>query len=99
VSDSSFDAFTRHASLISLGAAGMAAAAHPFAAAGKKKGKNRKKGDVNKLCKTQVEPCISIWMDTCGSDPLCQLTTQRCCQFFGTCDTTGFWTCLLGAAG
>jgi hypothetical protein len=94
---SSFDALTRRTSLMSLGAAGVTALARPFAADAKKKRKNHKKGDINKLCKTQVEPCISFQIDACGDNPSCKVNLHRCCQFFATCDPTGFWTCLIDA--
>lgn len=80
----SFDAWTRRASLIAAGAAGLATLAIPIAGAAKKKNK-KKKGDVNKLCKTQIAPCEAFF-----NDP----DRDACCAFWGTCDIAGFFDCL-----
>jgi hypothetical protein len=92
-------ALTRRASLMTLGTAGVTALAGPFAGKAKNKKKHKhKSGDVNKLCKTQVDPCISTLTPGCD-DAFCVVTIRRCCQFFGTCDVTGFITCVAEASG
>lgn len=90
-------ALTRRTALMMLGAAGMTALTRPLAASAKKQHK-KKNGDVNKLCKRQVDPCISTFTPACD-DPFCVVTFRRCCQFFGTCNVTGFITCVAEAAG
>jgi hypothetical protein len=80
----SFDAFTRRASLVAAGVAGLTAFANPIAADGKKK-KRKKNGDVNKLCKPQVAQCEAAF-DLPNA--------QACCAILGTCDIAGFFDCL-----
>jgi hypothetical protein len=91
-----FDALTRRASLVAVGGAGLTALTlSDPAPAKKKKKKNKKKGDVNKLCKTQVQVCVDALTQECGEpvNPICQAIIDQCCPKFGTCDFTGFFTC------
>jgi hypothetical protein len=67
------------------------------AEAKKKRPKNAKRGDVNKLCKAQVRGCIDILTPTCAGNTdveACVALVQRCCPELGTCDVAGFFTCL-----
>jgi hypothetical protein len=91
-----FDALTRRASLISAGAAGFAALAHPIAADGKKK-KRKKKGDVNKLCKQEVNDCVTVLTAAC-EDAMCVAAVQLCCPELATCDFTGLVACIQAAS-
>jgi hypothetical protein len=92
MNDVTFEALTRRASLLILGAAGAAALASPIAV----DAKNKTKKKARKKCKKQVAPCITILTETnCGGgDPDCIAQIQQCCQLVGTCDFTGFAACL-----
>jgi hypothetical protein len=89
----SFDALTRRASLISMGAAGLVAFAQPDAAKSKKKHK-KKKGDVNKLCKEEVSDCLAVLTAVC-EDAACVAVVQLCCPKLATCDFAGHLNCVL----
>jgi hypothetical protein len=90
-------ALTRRASLTTLGAGGMAALARPFAAEARKTHKHKKKGDVNTLCKTQVEPCIAVFTEALPDPtPEDQGRIQRCCPFLGNCDVMSHIACMYG---
>ena len=82
---------TRRASLISLGVAGLGATMSPLAT----KGKNKKKPDVNKLCKPQVDQCKASFSVLCGGagDPDC-VAVLGCCESLATCEFTSFVVCL-----
>jgi hypothetical protein len=67
--------------------------AGPLAIDAKKK-KHKKKGDVNKLCKTQVVQCVDLLSVTCAGDPDCLNTVQTCCPVLGTCNIGGFFACI-----
>jgi hypothetical protein len=97
-----FDSLTRRASLATLGVAGMVALAHPFTAGAKKnRKKKRNKGDVNKLCKQQVDQCLeSSALFGCEEDDLeCQALFETCSPEMGQCDFDGFFVCLIDVCG
>jgi hypothetical protein len=89
VKDRSFDTLTRRATIMALGAAGLGGLAASVAAAKKK----RKRGDVNKLCKTQIEPCALTLTGQCGEDPACIEAMTACCAILGTCNFTEMFAC------
>jgi hypothetical protein len=103
----SFNSLTRQAaaglsprrSLLTLGAAGLAAGfATPFAAdaknkKGKKKSKNKRQCRTEDLCAPQVGPCTDFLTILCNGDPSC-LDSLACCSELGTCDVGGFLACL-----
>ena len=98
--DGSFDALTRRASLLSLGAAVLAAAlASPFTADAKKKGgknKNKKKKCPD-LCTPQVAQCTTAITTLCAGEPTC-LDSALCCPSLASCDFSGFFACLVASA-
>jgi hypothetical protein len=85
----SFNALTRRATVMTLGAAGLGGLAAAIADAKSKK----KKGDVNKLCKTQIEPCELTLTGQCGEDPECIEAMTACCAILGTCNFTEMFAC------
>jgi len=105
--------FSRRTTLMTLGAAGLAALVGPFAA-NAKKGKKKKKNQnttvvpapaplecppapVNR-CPAQAESCTAILAGQCGGDPSC--TDQgACCSFLETCDASSYWACLVTSSG
>lgn len=95
-----FDAMTRRASLLTLGAAGLATLGslwRPLAAGARKRnGKKAKKENkkFDQRCKKQVGPCESVLTANCNGDPGC-LRGVPCCSFFGKCDGVGFVTCVI----
>lgn len=95
-----FDALTRRASLLTLGSAGLAALTLPRTAAAKKnrKNRNKEKGDVNKLCKSQVGQCETFVTALCEdiNDPEC-VAVLACCAPLASCDFNGFIACLEAA--
>ena len=112
----SFDALTRTSagvsrrhSVMTLGAAGLAALlAVPIAAEAKHKGGKKKKkqkpappppvspapAPAPDLCAAQVEECSALLSNICGGIPECQDTVD-CCSFFGTCEAGAFLTCFV----
>lgn len=86
-----FDALTRRASLLALGAAGLASLGFPGAASARKK---RKKGDVNALYKPQVSQCLAFFIPQCGATASCLARFNLCCPRLGTCNFSGFNDCL-----
>lgn len=86
-----FDALTRRASLLTLGAAGLASLGTPGVASARKK---RKKGDVNALCKQQVSQCLAFFIPLCGATASCLARFNLCCPQLGTCNFSGFNDCL-----
>jgi hypothetical protein len=86
----SFDALTRRASLVALGAAGIAALGQTDRISAKKK------RDVNQLCKRQVSQCLDFYLPRC-EDGSCLARFDRCCPQFGTCNFFGFYDCLRDA--
>jgi hypothetical protein len=114
----SFDILTRNAAggvsrrrtLLTLGAAGLAALVGPFAA-NAKKGKKKKKKNSNtndvpaplecppppvNRCPAQADSCTTILGSQCGGDPSCT-DTVACCSLLETCDASSFWACLATA--
>ncbi len=90
----SFDGFTRRASLVSLGAAGMAVLASPVTAAAKNK--KKKKGDVNKRRKQQAADWLALIQAECP-DPACLIAFGACAEPLKSCNFSGFITCFSGA--
>jgi hypothetical protein len=96
---SRFDRMTRRASLMTLGAAGLAgftALARPVAADAKKKHK-KKKADVNKLCKKQPGAWTSYLLTNGDGTPAQRQALNACGSKLGTCDFSGFWSCYVTA--
>lgn len=91
-----FTALTRRASLLTLGAVGLASLAPTNAIHAKKKRrkKKRKNGDIFKFCKKQVGQCLDFFLPSCEDDLICQATVETCCPEVGQCDFTGFILCL-----
>lgn len=89
LSRTSMTRLSRRASLVTLGAASLSSAIPPLAARDKKK----KKSDVNKRCKPQVDQCEAIFNIFCNGNLEC-LAGIRCCESLSTCDFNGFATCL-----
>jgi hypothetical protein len=87
-----FHTLARRGSLVSVGAAGLAALAKPITAGGKKKNK-KKKGDVNTLCKQEVNDCLVTLTAACEDAP-CVAAVQLCCPKLATCDFTGLINCI-----
>lgn len=106
------DALSRHAagisrrgSLLSLGAAGMAALAHSVAGEAKNKNKKKSGKKDRKKCKNktsqqeadrcleQVQPCADFITALCAGDPEC-LGQTSCCAFLGSCEAFTFLTCI-----
>ncbi len=85
---------TRRASLATLGAAGLGATAHPLAAGAK----GKKKGDVNKRCKQQVDPCKAAITQQCGNDPQCLAAGPACCESLKNCAFSDFAVCIIAAS-
>ncbi len=107
MSEQPFDALThsavgdisRRASLLAIGATGLATLLSGSLTATAKKNKNKKKKDKNKAqqraeqeCAEQVAQCQSI-LASIGGIPVNQLT---CCNFLGTCDFPQFSLCFFG---
>ena len=107
MSEQPFDALTRRAvgdvsrraSLLAIGATGLAAMLGGSLTATAKKHKNKKKKDKKKdqqraeqECEEQVAQCQSI-LSSIGGIPVNQLT---CCEFLGTCDFPQFSLCFFG---
>lgn len=87
----SFDALTRRASLLSLGAAGVRALAGPLVADAKK---NKIKKKARQKCQNQAGQCLAFLSVSCGTDTSCVESAQQCCPLIGTCDFAGFVACL-----
>jgi hypothetical protein len=108
MSEQPFDALTRRAlgdvsrraSLLVIGATGLAALLSGSLTAAAKKHKHKKKKNKQKgqqqaeqECEAQVAQCQSI-LNSIGGIPVNQLT---CCEFLGTCDFPSFSLCFFGA--
>jgi hypothetical protein len=99
MNDRSFDRLTRRAargvsrraSLLALGAAGLAGA---FAGA-RVETANAKHS--KNPCKKQTDQCVSVFTPGCAGDPDCLATLDRCCPIIGRCDFNGFFDCVEAA--
>src|SRR5215218_2088609 len=94
MSQAIFDGLTRRAALLTLGAAGLAGLRGSTATEAEDRQRNRKKCNVNKLCKRQVEQCIDVLKPTCDGGPECEAIVEFCCPSFGSCDPAGFIDCI-----
>jgi hypothetical protein len=83
----SFDTITRRASLISLGAVGLAT----FAADAKKKKSASKK--AKQKCQKQAGQCMATFASL-TDDPSALAQVKGCCALAGNCDIVGFYYCL-----
>jgi hypothetical protein len=104
MSEQPFDALTRRAvgevsrraSLLAIGATGLAAmlggSLTATAKKNKKKDKNKAQQRAEQECEEQVAQCQSI-LTSIGGIPVNQLT---CCAFLGTCDFPQFSLCFFG---
>jgi hypothetical protein len=98
MNDLSFEALTRRASLLTLGAAGLAGLAGPIAADARKKGKGKDK------CKKQVGTCQEGLADLClvafGADSVeaCLDAFGPCCEFLKGCNTAQAFACAVEVA-
>jgi len=88
-------AVSRRASLVTLSAAGLAAGFAGSRTAGAKKSSSKK---AKKKCKKQVGQCTTYVTAACaGQEPSC-LDLLACCTPLGSCNVTGFFTCLVTPA-
>lgn len=117
MNEQSFDTFTRRtvgvvsarASLLALGAAGLAALTGPFTADARKNKKRNKKCKKDKKacrndladctaeaeqCTAQVEQCTIFLTAFCFGEPNC-LDSVPCCSILERCDFSGFFACLV----
>ena len=113
----SFETWIRHAAagdsrrrtLMSLGAAGLAAVlgGSLTTEAKRKGGKKRKKQSPPPpqtsspppppdRCAPQVEECTTVVTNLCNGQPTC-LDAPACCSFLATCNASGFLSCFLSA--
>jgi hypothetical protein len=104
MNDLSFDALARHAagrvsrraSLMTVGAAGVATLVRPLSSEAKKKGKSAGKKAKQK-CQKQTGQCTTFLNPICAGDPTCLAKAQECCGFAGSCDVNGFFDCVFAA--
>jgi hypothetical protein len=89
MNNATFDALSRRASLVTLGAAGLAALADPVVA----DAKNTAKKKARKKCQQQVGQCTAFLAEQCDGDPSC-LAVTACCPSLGNCDVAAFFACL-----
>ena len=99
---------SRRASLRILGGAPLAAALMGSSVVGAKKsgkrGKRAKKKPQPKTqqqCLAQVGQCRAYFTGACGSSPdpgACEARNGPCCEFLGSCDAAGFFSCLTEAS-
>ena len=99
---------SRRGSMMTLGAAGLAAIfASSFSTEAKNKGSKKKKKQrqvppppasppLPDLCAPQVEECSTVVTSLCNGDPKC-VDAPACCSFLGTCNASGFLSCFLAA--
>jgi hypothetical protein len=89
---------SRRASLLALGAPGLAVMTgfSPVTEAKKKRNNNKKKDD--KKCKRQVGQCNDYFVPLCeeeGAPEGCTELIGECCEFLGACQAEGFIDCLM----
>lgn len=107
MNDMFFDTLTRYAAAggspraarKTLDTAGQAALLSPITADAKKKrsGKKAKHSSAKKArqkCLQQVGQCTSSLSASCDVDPICLAKVELCCAFLGSCDLTGWITCI-----
>jgi hypothetical protein len=82
-------ALSRRASLLTPGTAGAADARKH-----KNRNRNKNKNEARKRCRRQVGQCNASTVELCRGDAACLARAQACCLILGTCDATGFFTCL-----
>ena len=87
-------ALTRRASLLTLGAAGLKAAAFPTAASAKKKHGKKKNEDANALCKRQIASCTTFFNAASAGNPAFLARVAQCCPLLGTCQLAETFACL-----
>lgn len=106
----SFDSLARQAAaggslpgpLAFLSAPGMASLVRQIEGEGKKRGRQKTKRKqqaracppVVDRCGPQGDECITILAAACAGEPSC-LSKLVCCGSLSTCDSAGFFTCLL----
>jgi len=66
----------------------------------KKKGKKNRQRCPPPVdrCAPQVQTCVAILTAQCGNTASCQ-DGPACCALLATCDSVGFFACLVGAIG
>ena len=100
---------SRRASLRILGGAPLAAAlmgpsivgAKKSGKQGKKKAKKKAQQKPQQQCLAQVGQCRAYFTGACGSSPdpgACEARNGPCCEFLGSCDAAGFFSCLAEAS-
>ena len=100
--DKAFETLTRRASMVVLGAAGLAAAfGGPLAGDAKNKAKKKLKKKQLQQCQSQVEQCNAFFTDSCeessnNPDELqeCLDLVLPCCEPLGVCSFNAFYTCV-----
>jgi hypothetical protein len=61
------------------------------------KKRNKNNGGQKKifaLCNREVTACESFVQDECGGNAACVAAATPCCERLGSCDFTGFITCI-----
>jgi hypothetical protein len=96
---------SRRASLRILGGAPLAAALMGSsivrAERSGKRGKKKAKKKARQPCLAQVGQCRAYFTGACGSSPdpgACEARNGPCCEFLGSCDAAGFFSCLTKAS-
>jgi hypothetical protein len=100
---------SRRASLWILGGAPLAAAlmgssiarAERSGKRGKKRARKKGKPKAQQKCLAQAGQCRAYFTGACGSSPdpgACEARNGPCCEFLGSCDAAGFFSCLTKAS-
>jgi hypothetical protein len=100
---------SRRASIRVLGGAPLAAAlmgssiveAKKSGRQGKKRARKKGKPKAQQKCLAQVGECRAYFTGACGSSPdpgACEARNGPCCEFLGSCDAAGFFSCLTKAS-
>jgi hypothetical protein len=102
-------AITRRTSLMTMGAAGLAALSRATTGDAKKNKKGKKADKKAKKecqaelaactteatrCAAQVEQCTAVFAAVCGGDPACD-DQIACCSKLASCDVNAFFACLV----